>query len=177
VEPHSCRRQSDEDDTKNFDHVKTMFVVVMIVVVVIVPFGMGRCRLRKMKTCLSHFASIGASFVPVQNSHTASELLVEISLDDRNQLVGSLKLRRLALKLRRENMKTNVPLDQLSHQAVESAPAGGHELQNLLALPIPLKSAFDGLGLSLDPADARQQLLLVLSCMRHYAPPVSNIVL
>src|ERR1700730_17054940 len=75
-----------------------------------------------------------------------------------------------------EHMEAQVAFDQLRHQSVERAAAGCHKLQNLFAFPFPLKSAFNCLGLSLDPANAGQQLLFVFGRMRHFRPLYNNIV-
>jgi hypothetical protein len=128
-------------------------MMVMILAVRMI-LGVIRRRLRQVNACLGYFPEISVCFVPVYNGHNASEPLVEIPLDHRNQLVRSLKLRRKCLQLRGENVKSNVPLDQLSHQAIERPPAGSNELQNLFAFPISLKSAFNRLGLPLDSTDA-----------------------
>ncbi len=45
-------------------------------------------------------------------------------------------------------MKAEVSFNQLGHQSIESAAAGGDQLQNLFAFPSSLQGAFDGLGLT-----------------------------
>ncbi len=45
-----------------------------------------------MNARLCHFTKIGADFASVHNRHTASVLLLEISLDHGNQLICGLNL-------------------------------------------------------------------------------------
>src|SRR5580698_853576 len=120
MEPDCCCRQCDKDHAKNFKKFKTMFVIIMMVMILAVRMILGviRRRLRQVNACLGYFPEISVCFVPVYNGHNASEPLVEIPLDHRNQLVRSLKLRRKCLQLGGENVKANVSLDQLGHQAV-----------------------------------------------------------
>jgi hypothetical protein len=135
-----------------------VFVIAVFVIVVLVPF-MGSLweyirSFRRLKAGLGSIAKLRECLVLVTNCHTASESLVQISFDHSHQFVGSLKLRGISLLVWVEHMKPQMPLNQFGHQAIECAPAGGDELQNLFALSFALQCALDGYSLPLDATNA-----------------------
>src|ERR1700739_4928 len=95
---------------------------------------------------------------------------VEISLDDRNQFIGSLKLRRKRLLTRNKNVELKVTFYQLGHQSIERAATGGNELENLFAFARTLQCALDGLHLTLDATSSAKHLHFVFRGMRQISP-------
>jgi hypothetical protein len=58
-------------------------------------------------------------------------------------------------------MKAQVSFDELGHEAIEGAAAGGDELEDVLALAFAFEGAFDRFDLTLNAADAGQGSFLV----------------
>ena len=86
VEPHRRRCQRHKSYTKQVDDFKTMFVTVLIVRMNFAGWASGR------SLC---FRNAGRNRVRLMdNAHHVSNLLIEISLYNRHQLVGSFQLRR-----------------------------------------------------------------------------------
>ncbi len=66
-----------------------------------------------------------------------------------------------------EQMGPNVPLQNLSNQAVHGAPAGSGGLQNQETILFLQKGSLDPIQLTSDAADPGHQFLLVPDSMRH----------
>jgi len=64
-------------------------------------------------------------------------------------------------------MKTDVPLHNFRHQAVQRTAASGHELKHVRAFFFQIESACDGVDLSSNAADTNQKFFLVCSGMSH----------
>jgi hypothetical protein len=60
-----------------------------------------------------------------------------------------------------DNMKSDVALDHLGHQAVYGAAASGHRVQNIRTIGVVRKRPFDGGYLPLDAPNPVQQLFFV----------------
>jgi hypothetical protein len=54
-----------------------------------------------------------------------------------------------------------VSFDELGHEAIERAAAGGDELEDVLALTFAFEGAFDGFNLTFNAPDAGQGSFLV----------------
>jgi len=63
-------------------------------------------------------------------------------------------------------MKSYMAFNQFGHQAVQSPSAGGYKLQNVFAFSFALKSAFNGINLTLNAAYPRQRPFLIFRGMR-----------
>jgi hypothetical protein len=58
-------------------------------------------------------------------------------------------------------METYKPFNQPSHQPVQGASTGGHELKNVLGFSVILKSAFNRSTCPFDSTDTNQLLLQI----------------
>jgi hypothetical protein len=135
-----------------------VFVITVFVSVLFVPLtgSLWECiySFRRVKARIGSIGKIRACLLLVHNCHTTSEPLVQISFDHSHQFVRSLKLRGMSLLVWVEHMEPQMPLNQFGHQAIECAPAGRDELQNLFALSLAFQCALDGVGLPLDATNA-----------------------
>lgn len=59
-------------------------------------------------------------------------------------------------------MKSQMSFDELGHQSVQRSAAGGYELQNVFAFALLFEGSCDGVYLSPNPTDSRQEFLLSL---------------
>ena len=76
-----------------------------------------------------------------------------------------------------KNVTSDVALQQLGHETIQGAPAGRYLLQYFMTIGFLDKRTLNRFHLSLDPADASNQLRLITFCVRHndlqlYSPPV-----
>jgi hypothetical protein len=90
---------------------------------------------------------------------------LEVRPNDVDELVGSLAP--IALRRSAEHVREDVLLEDFRHQTVHSAAGSGNELERLAAVGFGLKGALDGLALSSNASDAREQFRLVANSMAH----------
>ena len=93
----------------------------------------------------------------------------QIGLHDVDQFLGSDKLRGIFAFILVQNVKPDVPLDQLRHKTVERSATGGYELQQIAAFLFFFQCPFDGLDLPADAANADQEPLFIASGIGHFA--------
>jgi hypothetical protein len=81
------------------------------------------------------------------------------------------------MMVRIDDVKPNVSLDDLGHQAIYSAPASGDRMQNMRAFSAFLQRSFDRFNLTLDPANPIQEFLLIADdvCQLDRSPSRLNI--
>ena len=66
-----------------------------------------------------------------------------------------------------EHVEPHVALDQFRHQAVQGAPASGHQLKDLEAFVILAQGAFERFDLSSNSANTKQEFLSVFGSVCH----------
>jgi hypothetical protein len=82
--------------------------------------------------------------------------LLKIPPHNRDQVLGRLELRRLDLVGRCQHMKSNMPFDEVGHEAIHGAAAGGDKLEYLLCVALTLQRTFNCFDLPLDAVNSCQ---------------------
>lgn len=73
-------------------------------------------------------------------------------------------------------MKSDMAVENLGHQRIDRAPAGGNRVQDVRALGAALDRVLDGFHLPSNPPDAIQHLLLVSNDVSQKASPLKTII-
>jgi hypothetical protein len=70
-----------------------------------------------------------------------------------------------------KDVTPDMALEQLSHKTVQSSPASRDLLQHFMAIGFLAERTLNRFHLSLDPADAPNQLRLITCCVCHKGLP------
>ena len=93
--------------------------------------------------------------------HGALPASFQIRPEGVNEIVSRLGLVPHRFGFRIKDMKTNVPIDHLSHECVHSASASRNVMQYLGTLGLLVERPFDGIHLASDTAYAVEQFLFL----------------
>jgi len=92
---------------------------------------------------------------------------LEVGSDHFEQLLGGLRVQRVRMLLRIDQMGAHVVLDDFGHQPGGSSAHSCDQVHHLFAARVSIEGALDGLDLTPDPAHSRQELLLLTDGVRH----------
>lgn len=85
-------------------------------------------------------------------------LLLQIAVNEIDELLCGLRPVGVACERRIDDVKANVVLENLGHEAVDRSACGGERLQNGAAIAFCFEEFFDAIELPADSLDAVEQL-------------------
>ena len=96
---------------------------------------------------------------------------LHIAVNNIDEFLGRSLLSQPWLLVFIKNVATNVPLQQLGHETIQSAPAGCDLLQDLVAIGLLAEGALNRFHLPSDPAHSPNQLVFVAGSVCQNVPP------
>ena len=93
--------------------------------------------------------------------------LLQIGSNYLDQFFGSLCLGRVLSTFGGEDMKSDVPFHDFSHQTIQRPATSSHKLKHAGTFLLGFESTFDGVDLPANAPDPSQKFFFVFGCVSH----------